>query len=214
MALQSLPYELLLKIINFISLKDSLALFSTNSTLQTYSHDNQTWKSFLVSRYSLKELIQNEHHRITYKTLFLKNSFVEAPRLSICWGADPQYWNIEQDQNSNEGIVASLLQVSWLDVFTTFKNIQFGTYRPIFRLKLSGERTCASLKNAILECCVSSDDPLDILVQPSTKRPLGESIENSKDKWVDVELDPITLKTMFSNVTMKLYDHSGLFSLT
>jgi Phloem protein 2 len=154
--LQTTPYELLMKILIYLRPMDIMHLFSANKNFSRLRGDKETWKSLSICRFgrdTLTEFTQPSQSQSeqgaaqpeppaaspaeAYKVAHKRSAYAAATDLSIAWIQEPRYWTLDQNVASTSGTVATLHSVCWLDVTHTFKSVYAGTYRPIFRMRLT-----------------------------------------------------------------------------
>lgn len=165
--LQKLPYELLIKVLKYLHPNSALALLSTNRKLAKYLSDSETWKSLVISRFTLNafpEELQATDPKQVYINMHFE-SLVRCPeKLEIAHGNNPAHWLCDELVESSFGHIRRLVSVWWLDVSCRFRFVPCGEYRPICRMKvLQSASSVRAFDTVNLECYVVLNEDEDRL---------------------------------------------------
>ncbi|KNC98714.1 uncharacterized protein SPPG_06391 [Spizellomyces punctatus DAOM BR117] len=136
----TLPQELSIQIIKFLSCSDVGRLAQTSRHFSVVTRDEYLWNLMTAWRFGKDALsAQGPIHspKELYQTLSADGLSLRADKLSIVWN-DGRYWQMEEDLSSQSGLVATLRSVCWFDVRGQINGVPRGKYIPIWRIKLVG----------------------------------------------------------------------------
>ncbi|KAI9014637.1 hypothetical protein BC832DRAFT_546002 [Gaertneriomyces semiglobifer] len=168
----SLPQEISVHIVKYLSCRDVGRLAHANRYFATICRDDYLWNLLTLRRFGATAASKaTEHgHLELYKNLSQYALRLPADQLGIVW-LDGHYWKLSDDDTAETGRVAELRSVCFFDVRGRLPGVPRGRYRPFFRLQFLGGRS-QGMKNVICKAaCVHADAQLH--ESASSEREIG-----------------------------------------